>query len=88
MDDLPEDDLAESCSRQTLDATAAILPWVAKPRPARFDPKLNERWIAAGERLYQAWSDRHGSGADAFRPAVFSISTPLRSTPYIRLFSC
>lgn len=75
MDDLPEDDLAESRAAlaPTLDATAAILPWVAKPRPARFDPKLNERWIAAGERLYQAWSDRHGSGADAFRPAVFNL---------------
>ena len=75
MADIPEDDLAESRAAlaPTLDATAAILPWVAKPRPARFDPKLNERWIAAGKRLYQAWSDRHGASAEAVRPAIFKL---------------
>ena len=33
MADIPEDDLAESRAAlaPTLDATAAILPWVAKP---------------------------------------------------------
>ena len=37
MADIPEDDLAESRAAlaPTLDATAAILPWVAKPRPLR-----------------------------------------------------
>lgn len=75
MDDIPEDDLAESRAAlaPTLDATAAILPWVTKPRPARFDVKLNERWIAGGKRLHQAWSDRHGPGADDIRPGVFNL---------------
>ena len=82
MADIPEDDLAESRAAlaPTLDATAAILPWVAKARPARFDPKLNERWIAAGKRLYQAWSDRHGASARLFGRRSSSF-TPLRSIP-------
>ncbi len=82
MADIPEDDLAESRAAlaPTLDATAAILPWVAKPRPARFDPKLNERWIAAGKCLYQAWSDRHGASARLSGRRSSSF-TPLRSIP-------
>jgi len=75
MADIPEHELEETRAAlaPTLEATAAILPWVAKPRPARFDPELNERWIAAMKRLALAWSERHGRGADDVRPAIFGL---------------
>lgn len=75
MADIPEHELEETRAAlaPTLEATAAILPWVAKPRKARFDPKLNERWIAAGKRLASAWSERHGAGAEDVRPAIFGL---------------
>lgn len=75
MSDIPEDDLEDSRAAlaPTLDATAAILPWVGKPRPARFDAQRNQRWIDGCSRLDQAWSDRHGPGAEDIRPAVFNL---------------
>ena len=75
MADIPEHELEETRAAlaPTLEATAAILPWVAVPRKARFDPQLNERWIAAGKRLAAAWSERHGAGADDIRPAIFGL---------------
>jgi hypothetical protein len=75
MSDIPEDDLEDSRAAlaSTLDATAAILPWVGKPHPPRFDTGLNERWIEASTRLDQAWSNRHGSGAEELRPAIFNL---------------
>lgn len=75
MADIPEHELEETRAAlaPTLEATAAILPWVATPRKARFDPQLNERWMAAGQRLASAWSERHGAGADDIRPAIFSL---------------
>jgi hypothetical protein len=75
MTGIPDDDLEETRAAlaPTLEATAAILPWVAKPKALRFDAKLNERWIAAGKRLAQSWSERHGAGADDVRPAIFNI---------------
>ena len=75
MPDIPEHELEETRAAlaPTLEATAAILPWVSKPRKARFDPKLNARWIAAGKRLAAAWSSRHDSGADDVRPAIFNL---------------
>lgn len=75
MADIPEHELEETRAAlaPTLEATAAILPWVAAPRKARFDPKLNERWIAAGKRLASAWSERHGAGAQDLRPAIFGL---------------
>lgn len=74
MANIPEDDLAESRAAlaPTLDATAAILPWVAKPRPARFDPTLNERWIAAGAST-KPRSDRHSLRGGRSRPAIFKL---------------
>ena len=74
MDDFPEDDLEETRAAlaPTLDATAAILPWVAKSRPPRFDAKLNQRWCEGCQRLDQAWSARHGAGDD-IRPAIFNL---------------
>jgi hypothetical protein len=75
MADIPEDDLEETRAAlaPTLEATAAILPWLAKPREARFETKLNQRWIAACSRLAAAWSARHGEGADDIRPAIFAL---------------
>lgn len=75
MSEIPEAELEETRAAlaPTLEAIAAILPWLAKPRPARFDPELNQRWIAATQRLGVAWSDRHGIGSDDIRPAIFSL---------------
>lgn len=75
MADIPEHELEETRAAlaPTLEATAAILPWVAKPNKLRFDPKLNERWITAGKRLAAAWSERHGNGAGDIRPAIFDL---------------
>lgn len=75
MADIPEHELegTRAALAPTLEATAAILPWVAKPKKLRFDPQLNERWIAAGKRLATAWSERHGAGADDIRPAIFGL---------------
>jgi hypothetical protein len=75
MADIPEDDLEETRAAlaPTIEATAAILPWVAKPKALRFDAKLNERWIEAGKRLAQTWSERHRTGSDDIRPAIFNV---------------
>lgn len=75
MADIPEDDLEETRAAlaPTLEATAAILPWVAKPKALRFNAKLNERWIEAGKRLAQSWSERHHAGSDDIRPAIFNV---------------
>jgi hypothetical protein len=75
MPEIPEDELEETRAAlaPTLEATAAILPWVAKPRKARFDPKLNERWIAAARQLATVWSGRYGAGPDDIRPAIFGL---------------
>jgi hypothetical protein len=75
MADIPEDDLEETRAAlaPTLEAAAAILPWLAKPRPPRFDSAINQRWIEAGKRLAAAWSDRHNQGTDDVRPAIFAL---------------
>ena len=75
MTDIPEDDLEETRAAlaPTLDATAAILPWVTKPRTLRFDRKLNERWIASCSRLAMAWSANQKRGDNDFRPAIFAL---------------
>lgn len=74
MADLPEDDLAESRAAfaPLLEATAAILPWLARPKPPRFAPGLNARWIAACQQLHEAWQARHGH-AGHVRPAIFRL---------------
>lgn len=72
---IPDADLEETRAalKPTLDATASILPWVAKPRPPRFAPQLAERWQAAWSQLAAAWSERHGTGFAAIRPGVFEL---------------
>lgn len=77
-DDIPEDELEDSRAAlaPTLEATAAILPWLDKPRALRFDKQLNSRWVAACTRLSIAWSGRHAhlDGGD-LRPAIFNLYT-------------
>ncbi len=75
MADIPENDLADSRAALApmLAAADAILPWVAAPRPPRFDPALNERWVAAGKKLLAAWSARHGATDGEIRPAIFAL---------------
>ena len=55
------------------EATAAILPWLAKPQKLRFPPDLNTRWIAACQRLHCAWAERHSLCEDDIRPAIFAL---------------
>lgn len=57
----------------TLEATAAILPWVSKPQPVRFPPELNKRWEAACKELAERWSARHKEGATSIRSTIFSL---------------
>lgn len=75
MADIPEEELEETRAAlaPTLEATAAILPWVSKPRPARFDAALNQRWIEASQRLFAAWTNRHQAGLDNIRPVIFAL---------------
>jgi len=75
MPDIPEAELAETRAAlaPTLAAVAAILPWLAKPRPLRFDSALNQRWIEACTGLAASWADRFGLGAEKLRPAIFAL---------------
>lgn len=75
MADIPEDDLEETRAAlaPTLEATAAILPWLAKPRKLRFDAKLNERWVSACEHLDKTWSARRRADGSQLRPAIFTL---------------
>lgn len=74
-DEIPDDDLEETRTAlaPTLDATAAILPWVATPKPLRFSKDLNQRWLDAGKVIAQAWGERHTHGDEPLRPAVFKL---------------
>lgn len=75
MAELPEEDLAatRAALAPTLDATAAILPWLGQAKPSRFPAALNQRWISAGQRLAGAWLDRYGPGGGELRPALFAL---------------
>lgn len=75
MAENPEDHLEESRAAlaSTFEATAAILPWLAKPKSARFPPALNTRWIAACQRLKHTWSERHAEGEQDVRSAIFGL---------------
>ncbi len=70
-----EDDLADndSATASALEATAAILPWLAKPQKLRFAPALNQRWVSSCQRLSSAWAGRHAEGLNDLRPAIFSL---------------
>lgn len=75
MADLPDADreAAQAALAPTLEATASILPLLAKTREPRFPPDMAARWLAVAQRLGAAWSDRHGSGFMDVRPAVFAL---------------
>ena len=70
-----ENDLDETRAvlAPTLEATAAILPWVNKPQPVRFPPELNKRWEAACGELSERWAERHRQGATSVRSAIFNL---------------
>jgi hypothetical protein len=75
MADIPENELEQTRAAlaPTVEAVAAILPWITKPRPLRFDVELNQRWIAACNRLTDAWMSRFGAGMEPTRPAIFVL---------------
>jgi hypothetical protein len=75
MPEIPEKNLEENNMAvvSAQEATAAILPWLAKPQKLRFSPDLNTRWTSACQRLHGAWADRHGAVANDIRPAVFAL---------------
>lgn len=72
---VPNDELeaTRAALAPTLEAAAAILPWVVKPLVPRFPPALSERWQAAWAALADAWAGRHGSGFASLRPTVFAL---------------
>lgn len=75
MADIPdtEREAAQAALAPTLDATASILPLLAKTREPRFSPDLGARWLAAARRLGAAWGDRYGAGFEDIRPAIFAL---------------
>lgn len=68
-----EEDFAASRAAlaPTLDATADLLPWLARPAPPRFPAELNRRWCAAAQRVADDCAGRH-RGCDP-RPALFAL---------------
>ncbi len=68
-----DDSAAGRSAAATLEATAAILPWLVKPQQPRFAPALNARWKLTCELLHQAWSERHDAGSSDLRAAVFAL---------------
>lgn len=75
MDEIPDDELegTRAALAPTLDATAAILPWVAKPKALRFDAELNERWITTCQTLAKCWAARHDEASTSPRQAIFAL---------------
>lgn len=75
MSTIPEDDLEETRAAlaPTLQATAAILPWVAQAKTARFASEFNARWVAACRQLHEDWTARHQLGLAALRPTIFAL---------------
>lgn len=75
MNGIPDKDLEETRAAlaPTLEATAAILPWLSRPRPPRFDKELNQRWIDACLCLAKTWSDRHEVDHSVIRSAIFGL---------------
>lgn len=69
-DNLEETDIGMA---STLEATAAILPWLVTPKQARFPAVFNARWVAACSRLQGTWSNRHAEGEQEVRSAIFAL---------------
>lgn len=72
-----DDDLKETRAAlaPTLEATAAILPWVNAPREPRFPPEKTSLWESACQKLLVAWQNRHVDQYENFRPAVMALMT-------------
>ncbi len=75
MAEIPEEELngTRAAMAPMLNATAAILPLLAKTRQSRFDPQLNQRWTETIRALASDWEQRHQLGESAIRPGVFSL---------------
>lgn len=75
MTEFPEEAFEENndAVASALEATASILPWLAKPQKRRFSPELNTRWVAACQHMDQVWKDRHGAVFGEIRPAIFKL---------------
>lgn len=75
MPDFPEENLEETNSAvaSALEATAAILPCLVKPRQARFPADLNQRWVIACQRLQSTWLDRYANGEPDVRSGIFAL---------------
>jgi hypothetical protein len=73
--DIPDEDLAgtRAALAPTLAATAAVLPWLVKERPPRFDTALNQRWIGAARELARTWSTRPANASGVVRQVVFAL---------------
>lgn len=75
MEDSADEDFdaTRAALAPTLEAAAAVLPWLSTPKPARFDDKLNQRWISACNKLKTVWGERYEVGEEGLRPAIFSL---------------
>ena len=75
MTDQTDDELSatRAALAPTLEATAAILPFLARPKPPRFPVEIAARWQAACQRLGNHWAERYGTGLEGVRPAVFDL---------------
>lgn len=74
MAERPEDDLeAHFPAASAQELTAAILPWLAKPKNLRFPLELNSRWKNACQQLKEAWTNRHLNSENDIRSAIFSL---------------
>lgn len=65
--------LTRAALAPTLNATAAILPLIAKVAQARFPVELTERWRETSQQLAAAWANRLNDGDAPVRRAVFAL---------------
>jgi hypothetical protein len=75
MADLPDKDFDQTrlALAPTLNATASVLPLLAKAAVPRFSAGLNKRWQEACKDLSNAWRNHHGDEAGNVRPAIFAV---------------
>jgi hypothetical protein len=72
--EIPDDELADTRAAlaPTLAAAAALLPWLATPRPRRFDDALKQRWVGAPKALASVWSQR-SEHSRPLRQSIFAL---------------
>lgn len=64
---------SQSALAPTLDAIAAVLPWVRQAQLPRFSDELNTRWQAACQELATHWCSRVSDGYAALRPPIIRL---------------